>query len=145
MASQFFDLVDDLDLDPPKRDAIEQGVDFSWPLRFFADDVDGTDISDWLVRMQIRRTYADKDTVGPLVDLDSDLLGGIVLEVGVTDEAIPRHYLGITAMIDDADTQALKAGFYKYDMEVVRLADDYKRRILEGAVQVRGEVTRANA
>ncbi len=55
MPAHVFDLVNE---DPPagsdqepKRDAIEQGVDFAWGIQFRAADVQGTTAADWLVRM----------------------------------------------------------------------------------------------
>ena len=42
MPAQFFDLVDDLTVAPPKRDAIEQGANFDWWTALAAADVAGT-------------------------------------------------------------------------------------------------------
>lgn len=135
MPAQFFDLVDDYDVDPPKRDAIEQGADFDWAPQFQSDDVTGTTEVDWLCRAQIRTTLADSDSGDPLVDLDSDTVGGIVLEVA-------GDVLTMTWHIDDAVTEGLPIGRHRYDFELVRLSDGYVRRLGEGAAQVRGEVTR---
>lgn len=144
MPAQFFDLVDDLTVDPPKRDAIEQGAAFNWAVEFTAADIVGTTDADWLVRMQVRRKLADLDVTDgaandPLLDLDSDALGGIT--VTVTDVVGGTVRAEVAA---DAETTAglpIGKGF-RYDMELVRLADTYARRIAEGKTQVRGEVTR---
>lgn len=140
MAAQFFDLVDDLTKDPPKRDAIEQGAAFDWAVEFTADDVTGTVDADWLARMQVRRKLADLDVTDgtandPLLDLDSAALGG--LTVTVTAGTV-RVEMAVTG----DQTEVLPVGRHKYDMELVRLADNYERRIAEGKAQVRGEVTR---
>ena len=42
MPAQFFDLVDDLTVAPPKRDAIEQGANFDWRAALVAADMAGT-------------------------------------------------------------------------------------------------------
>lgn len=140
MAAQLFDLVDDLTQDPPKRDAIEQGAAFEWAVEFTADDITGTP-ADWLARMQVRRKLADLDKTNgveniPLLDLDSDTIGGLTLTVTGTT-------VRVEVFADGDTTQALPIGkAFRYDMELVRVADDYSRRIAEGKAQVRGEVTR---
>lgn len=140
MPAQIFDLVDDLSQDPPKRDAIEQGATFGWVVTYEAEDTDATAPEDWLARMQVRRALADKDTSEtPLLDLDSDLLGGITLTIttGTTYDAVQ---LDITAT--PTQTEDLPIGKWHYDVELVRLADGYTRRIAKGRAQVTGEVTR---
>lgn len=136
MAAQFFDLVDDLTQDPPKRDAIEQGAHFAWVVEYTADDVAGSNAADWLARMQVRRKLADQDgTNEPLLNLDTDALGGLSLSVNAGT-------VRVEVSVDGDDTEVLPIGRFRYDMELVRVADDYERRIVEGKAQVRGEVTR---
>lgn len=140
MAAQFFDLVDDLTVDPAKRDAIEQGAAFGWVVEFTADDVTGTTAADWLARMQVRRKLADLDVTDgtantPLLDLDSDTVGGLTLTVA--DDTVR-----VEVAVDDGVTDGLPIGRFKYDLELERLADGYVRRVVEGKAQVRGEVTR---
>lgn len=137
MAAQLFDLVDDLSQTPPKRDAIEQGATFGWVVTFIGDDVDGTDAGDWLARMQVRRALADKDTGDPLVDLDSDLLGGITVTVAGDPAGVQMD-----VTIPAAATAVLPVGKHYYDVELVRVADGYTRRVVKGRAQVVGEVTR---
>lgn len=140
MPAQLFDLVDDLSQDPPKRDAIEQGTTFNWTVTFEAADTDATAPGDWLARMQVRRALADKDTSEtPLIDLDSDLLGGVTITItpGATYDAV---HLDITAT--PTQTVALPIGKWHYDIELVRLSDGYTRRLAKGRAQVAGEVTR---
>ena len=139
MPAQIFDLVDDLTIDPPKRDAIEQGATFTWWSSFEAADTDGTDPADWLARMQVRRTLADKDAGDPLVSLDSDELGGITLTIVAGDD-VDAVRMDIT--IPATDTAGLPAGRWHYDIELVRLSDGYVRRVAQGRAQVTGEVTR---
>lgn len=138
MPAQLFDLIDDLSQTPPKRDAIEQGADFGWVVSFSAADTEGSAAEDWLARMQVRRALADKDTGDPLLDLDSDTLGGIVVSVvsGTPDSV----QLDITAAA--AQTDDLPTGKWYYDLELVRLSDGYVRRLAKGRAQVTGEVTR---
>lgn len=138
MAAQLFDLVDDLSQTPPKRDAIEQGADFGWVVTYTATDTDGTAAEDWAARMQVRRALADKDTGDPLLDLDNTT-GGIVISV-VADPAGDSVQLDITATAEV--TAALPVGKWWYDVELVRVADGYVRRIAKGRAQVTGEVTR---
>ena len=140
MPAQIFDLIDDLTQDPDKRDAIEQGADFAWTLYFEAADTDATVAGDWLARMQIRPNLADDDgAADPLVDLDSDTLGGITvsIEAGTTYDRVR-----LDVAIDDAVTAGLPIGKHYYDVELVRLSDGYVRRIAKGRAQVAGEVTR---
>ena len=140
MPAQLFDLVDDLTQDPDKRDAIEQGADFAWTVTFLAADTDSTVAADWLARMQVRRALADTDTsTAPLVDLDSEDLGGIVITVVPDGDG---DYLSLAISIDDAITATLPAGRHYYDLELERVADGFVRRIVTGRAQVSGEVTR---
>lgn len=157
MPAHVFDLVN---ADPPagsdqepKRDAIEQGADFAWGIQFRAADVQGTVASDWLVRMQIRRAYADRDTGEPLVSIDSDAVGGITTSI---IEDPDGDLLGIDIHIDDTVTAQLPLtpgtranltvesdrGLYFYDVELERTADGYVRRLVQGRTQVVAEVTR---
>lgn len=140
MPAQIFDLVDDLTVDPPKRDAIEQGADFGWTVAFKAADTDGTAAEAWLARMQIRRQVADRDAgADPLVDLDSDTVGGIALTV-VAD--LDGDQVSMAISIDATATATLPVGRWYYDLELVRLSDGYVRRIAKGRAQVTAEVTR---
>lgn len=136
MPAQFFDLVDDLTVDPPKRDAIEQGAHFGWAVEFTADDVAGTTDADWVARMQVRRKLADQDTTDPLLDLDSGSIGGLTLTV------VAPSTVRVEVAVDDEVTDGLPIGRFRYDLELERLADGYVRRVVEGKAQVRGEVTR---
>lgn len=140
MAAQLFDLVDDLTQDPAKRDAIEQGADFGWTITFEAADTDGTDAADWLARMQVRPNLADNDgTADPLASVDSDALGGITITIvaGDTYDAVQMDIA-----IGNTVTAEMSIGKHYYDLELVRLADGYVRRIAKGRAQVTGEVTR---
>jgi hypothetical protein len=139
MPAQLFDLVDDLSQTPPKRDAIEQGADFGWVVQFQAADTDATAAEDWAARMQVRRALADKDTGEPLLDLDTGELGGVTVSV-VEDAEGDLVRLDITATA--ATTATLPVGKWWYDVELVRVADGYVRRIAKGRAQVTGEVTR---
>lgn len=138
MPAQIFDLVDDLTIDPPKRDAIEQGADFDWWTALVAADVAGTTADDWSARMQVRRAPADKDTGEPLLDLDSEDLGGITVSI-VDIDGDPAVRLDVHAAA--ATTEALPVGRWHYDVELVR-GDGYVRRHARGRAQVTGEVTR---
>ena len=152
MAAQLFDLIDDLTQDPDKRDAIEQGADFAWTLTFEAADTDATVAGDWLARMQVRSNLADDDgTAEPLVDIDSDTLGGITISIvpsGTTvtttdgDVVLTYDTVRLDVAVDDTVTAGLPAGKWYYDLELVRLSDTFVRRIIKGRAQVVGEVTR---
>jgi hypothetical protein len=137
--AQTFDLVNDLQQEPPKRDAIEQGADYAWGIQFRAVDIDGTASGDWAARMQIRRAVADRDTGDPLVDLDSGTLGGLGIEIQSDPDG---DLLVITVNIDDTVTGLLPTGRFYYDVELIRLVDNYVRRLVQGRVQVVPEVTR---
>lgn len=137
MPAQVFDLIDSGE----KHDAIEQGADFAWSVTFRAADTDGTQAADWLARMQVRRAYADAEaTAEPLLDLDSDTLGGIA--VSITADQINGDAVTMDVHVPAADTVGLPAGRWYYDLELVRVADDYVRRVAKGRVQVTAEVTR---
>lgn len=141
MPAQLFDLIDDLTTTPAKRDAIEQGADFAWSVTFRAADTDGTLAADWLARMQVRRAYADAEaTVEPLLDLDSDTLGGIA--VSITADAVNGDAVTMDVHVPAADTVGLPVGRWYYDLELVRVADGYVRRVTKGRAQVTAEVTR---
>ena len=131
MPAQTFDLVTDLTQTPPKRDAIEQGADFAWGIQFRAADIEGTAAEDWAARMQIRRAHADRDIGDPLVDLDSDVLGGMVIDVVSDPDGDLVH---IDIHIDDAVTGLMPVGRFYYDVELIRVADNYVRRLVQGRV-----------
>lgn len=136
MAAQFFDLVDDFDQIPPKRDAIEQGATFVWNVTFYASDVSGTTGSDWLARMQIRSGPADmvSTVVAEMTSDDGEIT------VAVVDDATYGAGVRLDFMLDAAVTERIAFGRYRYDVELVR--NGYVRRILQGRAQVTGEVTR---
>ncbi len=90
-------------------------------------------------RMQIRRAYADRDTGAPLVSIDSDALGGISTSI---IEDPDGDLLGIDVHIDDQVTGQLPSGRWFFDVELVRIADQYVRRLVRGRAQVVPEVTR---
>lgn len=140
MAAHIFDLVDDLSVTPPKRDAIEQGATFGWVVTFKASDTDGTAPEDWSARMQVRVNIADKDpSSDPLLDLDTGVDGGIALTI-TEDPDGDLVNLNITAAA--TITAGLPIGKWWYDLELERLADGHVRRICKGRAQVTGEVTR---
>jgi hypothetical protein len=106
---------------------IEQGATWSLLLRYRAEPDTPIDLTGATARMQVRTTY-DADVA--LISLTTE--NGRISIAGETGE--------ITLGIDAADTEALPAGLYVYDVEVVR--GESVTRLLAGRAKVSPEVTR---
>lgn len=137
MPAAIFDLVDDLSVDPQKRDAIEQGATWTWRVNWQSAAVTGTLPADWSARMQVRRKFADveeAESVTPILDLNS----GDELTISIVDDT-----LTVDVVISATVTEDLPTGKgFRYDLELTRVADGYVKRVSEGKAQIRPEVTR---
>jgi len=99
-------------------------------------DLDGNgtpkDLTDYVFRMQVRKKYADEDTLGAYVDIDSDTKGGITL----------NEQLGSVAIEISGDVLALTPkGGYVYDLEFED-PNGVPDKLYRGTVTVNPEVTR---
>lgn len=99
----------------------------------WTDDVgDPKDLTDYQFRMQVRSKYADLDTAGPYVDIDSDLKGGITV----------NELAGTVALeVDGEVISDMPKGGYVYDIEFDD-ASGTPDKMYYGRVTVKPEVTR---
>ena len=107
---------------------IEQGADWSQTLTYKINDV-AVKLTGYSARLQARTHPAADSTV---LSLTTATGGGITLGGGAGTIVLTR-----TA----AQTALLTPGLYYYDLELVSGAGIVKR-LLEGALEIRAEVTR---
>ena len=100
---------------------IDQGTTFDLTINVTADDGSPTDLTDYTISSQIRKSYYT-NTYTDFTTSKIDLTGEITLSLSPTQ------------------TSALKAGRYVYDVEMA--SSDETVRVMEGIVTVTPEVTR---
>ena len=100
---------------------IDQGTTFDLTINVTADDGSPTDLTDYTISSQIRKSY-----------YTSTYTAFTTGKVNLTGE--------ITLSLTPAQTSALKAGRYVYDVEMA--SSDETVRVIEGIVTVTPEVTR---
>jgi len=100
---------------------IDQGTTFDLTINVTADDGTPTDLTDYTITAQIRKSYYTS-TYTAFTTGKSNLAGEITLS------------------LTPAQTSALKAGRYVYDVEMASSAETV--RVIEGIVTVTPEVTR---
>ena len=109
---------------------IDQGSTWVKSITWQDSNEDPYDLSTYTARMMIRRNYADKDKRQPLITLTDE--SGIALGDS-TDNVV------IT--ITDAQTEAIPAGEYYWDIELED-ASNVVTKLLRGKAFVLPEVTR---
>lgn len=104
--------------------AIDQGTTYS--VTVLVTDNTGTvrDLAGYTARSQLRRSYYTNSNTAFTVSIDNPSEGEIVLE------------------LTSAQTSALKAGRYVYDVELVSNTTSSVERIVEGIVTVYPEATK---
>jgi hypothetical protein len=100
---------------------IDQGTTFDLTINVTADDGSPTDLTDYTISSQIRKSYYT-NTYTELTTSKVNLTGEITLSLTPTQ------------------TSALKAGRYVYDVEMA--SSEETVRVVEGIVTVTPEVTR---
>lgn len=100
---------------------IDQGTTFDLTINVTADDGSPTDLTDYTISSQIRKSYYT-NTYTELTTSKVNLTGEITLSLTPTQ------------------TSALKAGRYVYDVEMA--SSEETVRVIEGIVTVTPEVTR---
>ena len=125
MAAATFDLVDNGD---DYRHAIEQGATYRRVFRYTDSDGVPVDITDYVARMQVRQSVSS-----PSVLLEATTINGRLTINGPAGE--------VTLTLSAAITAAIAWTRGKYDLEL-EAPDSTVTRLLEGAVQVKREITR---
>lgn len=103
--------------------SIDQGSDFTSIITVEGNDGLVFNLTGYLPRGQIRKSYASLTAV--------DFTASILSNVGGT----------ITISLDNAETLAMKAGRYVYDIEVKHTASGIVTRIAEGNLEINPCVT----
>lgn len=109
---------------------IEQGATFEMSVTWTDADDNPEDLTGVLARMQIRKRYKDPD---PYVDIDSDMLGGIVVDepsATISVEIPPTTTSGLPGRLRGV-----------YDLELL-FPSGRVVRLMKGRVRVSPEVTR---
>jgi hypothetical protein len=88
------------------------------------------DLTGYQARMQLRTTFSATE---PALSLDTQSLGGITI-------SLPEAK--ITVNMTAAQTTALAARDFLYDLEIFTPSNGYVRRLVEGTITIRPEVTR---
>lgn len=100
---------------------VDQGTTFTTTITLTTDDGSAKDLTDYTVTSQLRKSY-----------YTSTYTDFTTVKVNLTGE--------ITISLTAAQTSALKAGRYVYDVEIASSSETV--RVLEGIVTVTPEVTR---
>lgn len=102
---------------------VDQGADYSASIDVADSDGDNIDLSGYTAAGQIRKTYSSSTAVNFTVSVATPASAG-VLNISLTS----------------AQTNAMKAGRYVYDIEITN-AGGVVTRVLEGQVEVTPGVT----
>lgn len=101
---------------------IEQGATFSMDISLVDANDEALDVDGYTSRAQMRKNY----------DSTNAISFGTTLTTGNLNLALPA-----------ANTAAIPAGRYVYDIELVQTSSNVVSRIVEGIVTVRPEATRS--
>lgn len=104
--------------------AIDQGTDYSVTIVVNDDSGSARDLTNYTGRAQMRRSYYTNSNVTFLVEINNPADGEVELS--------------LTA----AQTTAIKAGRYVYDVELVNTTSSTVERIVEGIITVYPEATK---
>lgn len=125
MTAATFDMVDSGD---DYRHAIEQGATYRRVFQYKDSEDVPVDITDYIARMQVRQSVSS-----PTVLLEASTINGRLTINGPTGET--------TLTLSAETTAAITWTRGKYDLEL-ESPDGTVTRLLEGAVQVKREITR---
>ena len=104
--------------------AIDQGTTYSVTITVNDDGGTVRDLTGYTGRAQLRRSYYTNANTSFTITIDAPTEGIVVMS--------------LTA----AQTSALKAGRYVYDLELVKTSDSTVERIVEGIVTIYPEATK---
>jgi len=102
---------------------VDQGADYSAAIDVTDNDGDNLDLTGYTGAGQIRKTYSSSTAVDFTVSVATPATSGI-LNISLTN----------------AQTNAMKAGRYVYDIEITSTAG-IKTRVLEGQLEITPGVT----
>ena len=102
---------------------VDQGADYSAGIDVTDSDGDALDLTGYSAAGQIRKTYSSSTAVNFTASIASPTTAGVV-NIGLTN----------------AQTNAMKAGRYVYDVEITS-SGGTKTRVLEGQIEITPGVT----
>lgn len=105
---------------------IDQGASFKAEIDVKDADGDALDLTGFTGAGQMRKTYASSTATNFTVEFKN-----------------PRTTGTLTISLTAAQTNAIKAGRYVYDVEITKTSDAEVTRVVEGQVDVTPGVTRA--
>ena len=105
---------------------IDQGASFKAEIDVKDADGDALDLTGFTGAGQMRKTYASSTATNFTVEFKN-----------------PRTTGTLTISLTAAQTNAIKAGRYVYDVEITKTSDAEVTRVVEGQIDVTPGVTRA--
>ena len=102
---------------------VDQGADYSAGIDVTDSDGDALDLTGYSAAGQIRKTYSSSTAVNFTASVASPTTAGVV-----------------NISLTNAQTNAMKAGRYVYDVEITS-SGGTKTRVLEGQLEIRPGVT----
>ena len=105
---------------------IDQGASFKAEIDVKDSDGDALNLTGYTGAGQMRKTYSSSTKTDFTVEFKS-----------------PRTTGTLAILLTAAQTNAIKAGRYVYDVEVTKTADSEVTRVIEGQIDVTPGVTRA--
>jgi len=105
---------------------IDQGASFKAEIDVKDADGDALDLTGFTGAGQMRKTYASSSATNFTVEFKN-----------------PRTTGTLTISLTAAQTNAIKAGRYVYDVEITKTSDAEVTRVVEGQIDVTPGVTRA--
>ena len=105
---------------------IDQGASFKAEIDVKDADGDALDLTGFTGAGQMRKTYASSTATNFTVEFKN-----------------PRTTGTLTISLTAAQTNAIKAGRYVYDVEITKTSDSEVTRVVEGQIDVTPGVTRA--
>ena len=105
---------------------IDQGASFKAEIDVKDADGDALDLTGFTGAGQMRKTYASSSATNFTVEFKN-----------------PRTTGTLTISLTAAQTNAIKAGRYVYDVEITKTSDSEVTRVVEGQIDVTPGVTRA--
>ena len=105
---------------------IDQGASFKAEIDVKDSDGDALNLTGYTGAGQMRKTYSSSSKVDFTVEFKD-----------------PRSSGTLSILLSAAQTNAIKAGRYVYDVEVTKTSDSEVTRVIEGQIDVTPGVTRA--
>lgn len=105
---------------------IDQGASFKAEIDVKDSDGDALNLTGYTGAGQMRKTYSSSSKTDFTVEFKN-----------------PRSSGTLSILLSAAQTNAIKAGRYVYDVEVTKTSDSEVTRVIEGQIDVTPGVTRA--